>query len=313
MRVHEAAKDMGYLPDPMLGALNHYRKTRKHRPILASLAWISPWLPPNDPLDYTEFALYWQGARDTAERHGYHLDKFSPDSRGSFSSLQRVLDARGLNGLLIAPPQSGFHLPIEHIDWARHSSLRFGHALSHIPTHVVTSAQSANAALATDAIHDRGYRRIGFVTTRKATRRTHFLAGFLQAQALRRGPGPVPPLLLPEIDPPSDLRTLSTWLRLHRPDSILTNLRPLRHMLAQLDLAVPRDIALATLSVHDGDADAGIDQNPRVIGETACETLIAMVQQNMRGLPDHPREILIRGRWVDGSSLPAASHRRARL
>lgn len=303
-RIQDAARSMGYRPDPMLGALNRYRDTRKKTVIRSSLAWVSLWRPPADPRDFAEFALYWQGARATAERHGYHLDHFMPAAHGSFAHLQRVLDARGTRGLLLSPPQEGFRLPPGQIDWSRLCALRFGHALPDLPLHVVTAAQTTNAALASYAMHERGYRRIGFVTTRSAGRRTRFLAGFLQAQALDADAGPLPPLLMDEADSTADLHALDAWLRRHRPDAVLTDLRPLRGMLAALGLVVPRDLSLAALSVHDGEADAGIDQNPRVIGETACETLIALLEQGASGLPKHPREILVGGRWADGATLP---------
>ena len=296
---------MGYLPDPMLAALNRYRAANRKRVIRDSLAWISLWRPPADPRDFAEFALYWQGARATAERRGYHLDHIALSAHGGFAGIQRILDARGIRGLLLSPPQSGFHPPIEQMDWSRLCALRFGHALPALPLHVVTAAQTANAALATDTILDRGYRRIGFVTTRTSAARTRFLAGFLQAQALRPETDALPPLLLEETDPAADLRALHAWLKRRRPDAVLTNLRPLRGMLATLGLSVPRDLGLAALSVHDGEADAGIDQNPRVIGETACETLLGLLEHGERGLPDHPREILVRGRWTDGITLPS--------
>jgi DNA-binding LacI/PurR family transcriptional regulator len=57
--------------------------------------------------------------------------------------------------------------------------------------------------------------------------------------------------------------------------------------------------------VLDGNADAGIYQNSDEIGKTAVQLLISLIHLNERGIPAIPREVLIKGRWVDGSTLPA--------
>jgi LacI family transcriptional regulator len=58
------------------------------------------------------------------------------------------------------------------------------------------------------------------------------------------------------------------------------------------------------LSVLDGDAAAGINQNSMEIGRVAAQTLISLINHNERGIPETPREVLVAGRWVDGCSLP---------
>ncbi len=42
-------------------------------------------------------------------------------------------------------------------------------------------------------------------------------------------------------------------------------------------LHIPLDIAVTALSVHDGNADAGIDQNPFEIGRAACGMIVAQI------------------------------------
>ena len=302
-RIQDAAEELGYHPDPGLLVLNNYRLTAKARPIRATLAWISPGTPSAPEEEPGESALHWQGARETAERNGFHLDRLSADARAG--SVQRVLETRAVQGLLLAPAHGGAVLPPPALDWSRLPVVRLGQATPGPRTHRVSGAEAANAVLAADAIQERGYRRPGFVSTLRAARHTLALAGFLQAGALRPGDvGLLPPLLLPEADAASDLRTLETWLAQHRPDAILTDFQALPHLLARLGLSVPRDLALATLNIHGGPAGAGIDQNPREVGAAACETLITLIKQGVRGLPALPRDILIGGSWVDGASLP---------
>ena len=304
-RIRDVAEKLGYSPDPTLLVLNNYRLTAKARPIRATLAWISPEIPSGEAVG-DEAALRWQGAREIAEQNGYHLDPFGSDLRAG--ALQRVLDTRGIQGALLAPPPGGTETSFPALAWHRCPAVGLGRLPSGLRAHLVSGADAANAALAADRVHDRGYRRPGFVSTLRSARQTRFLAGFLQARALRAGDvDDPPPLLLRETGPVSDLQALDAWLERHRPDAILTDLPQLRGLLTQLGVAVPRDLALAALGVHGGAAEAGIDQNPREIGATACETLIGLIRQGARGLPAHPREILVGGAWVDGGSLPARS------
>jgi hypothetical protein len=51
--------------------------------------------------------------------------------------------------------------------------------------------------------------------------------------------------------------------------------------------------------------NAGIDQNAEEIGRVSVLVMISLMNDNAQGLPPIRREILIRGKWVDGSSLPS--------
>jgi LacI family transcriptional regulator len=85
---------------------------------------------------------------------------------------------------------------------------------------------------------------------------------------------------------------------------VLTVVGEVKTMLHDCGVRVPEDTGLASLNVLDSQIDAGINQNAEEIGRVAVLTLISLIQDNDRGIPPIPREILIKGRWVDGSSLP---------
>ena len=59
---------------------------------------------------------------------------------------------------------------------------------------------------------------------------------------------------------------------------------------------VPRDIGLAALSVLDGNADAGIDQNSEEIGKVAIQLLISLINHNECSIPKICREVLVEGK-----------------
>jgi len=312
-KVQATAREMGYRPDPMLGALARYRADRSSRGIRAELAWVNCWPEPERLRHYGEFDLYWQGARVEAERAGYRLEEFRCPGELTPERLEQIFRARNIRGLLLTPAWStdqpdwgGFHREL-------FSVVRFGYSLASPPAHVVTSDQVLDGLLAYESMWSRGYRRIGMVMwTTQGTRAVRFSAGYLYGQ-LRMGARPkLLPLSLSENRQESGSR-LKAWLKQTRPDAILTDIAELPAMLTQAGYAVPQDVGLAALSVLDGHADAGINQNSEEIGRAAVQTLISLVNHYERGVPQIPREVLVAGRWVDGASLPRRNPTRAGL
>ncbi|HLP77599.1 MAG TPA: substrate-binding domain-containing protein, partial [Candidatus Paceibacterota bacterium] len=146
-------------------------------------------------------------------------------------------------------------------------------------------------------------RRIGLVTYTKA--HTRFSAGFFFGQMKWSPRLQIPVLVLSQRNTQEDQKRLKSWLKRNRPDAILTDLSELRTMLTSINCRVPEDVALAALSVLDGNADAGIDQNSREIGRVAVQLLISLINHNEVGIPKFCREVLVEGSWTDGSTLPA--------
>jgi len=85
--------------------------------------------------------------------------------------------------------------------------------------------------------------------------------------------------------------------------------RNVRGMLARAGYHVPRDLGLATNSVDDN-IDAVIYQNSDEIGKAAIQLLISLIHHNERGVPPVRREVLVEGKWVDGSTFPPRNVRR---
>jgi LacI family transcriptional regulator len=156
--------------------------------------------------------------------------------------------------------------------------------------------------IAFENIWKNGYRRIGLVTSTKM--HTRFNAGFLFGQTHWSPDLKIPTLILPNDCRADDQRLLAAWLKKNKPDAVLTDVSELREMLRTINYRVPKDIGLATLSVLDGNVDAGIDQNSEEIGKVAVQLLISLINHNECGIPKICREVLVEGAWVNGSMLP---------
>ncbi len=303
--IEAAAERLGYRPDPMLVSLSAYRQAKRPAVIGATVAWLNQWPEPKQLHRYHEFEAYWRGARESAERLGYRLEEFVIGEDMTPARLEKILYARNVRGILLPPHSFGLNLP--GFDWSTFSLVRLGVSVTHPRCHVVTSDQINCAALAFERIHERGYHRIGYVSSKRLDFNTggNFRAGYLSRQdVLVPQRQHLPPLILDEESATNDARLLRAWLKNATPDAILTTLGPLSALLAKIEWKVPGDIAVAATSVLDGNFDSGVDQNSFEIGRVAMSTLAGFIHQNERGIPRYCRRILVEGRWIDGTSLP---------
>jgi LacI family transcriptional regulator len=189
--------------------------------------------------------------------------------------------------------------------WENFSVVRFGRSWTMPNAHVVTSDQVGNTMLACAEIRKRGYRRIGFIDSEGAVPWMLFEAGYLVAQATLESGIKLPMLTITKGAKEAQINKLTAWIKKHRPDAILTDVAAVRGMLPQAGYRVPEDIGLVAQSVLDGNADAGIYQNPEEIGRVAFLVVMSLINDNAQGVPPIFRQVLIAGKWVDGSSLPA--------
>ncbi|HEY1661656.1 MAG TPA: LacI family DNA-binding transcriptional regulator [Verrucomicrobiae bacterium] len=300
-KVQSLAKKMGYKPDPILSALAHYRRGKVKTPIGAELAWINHWPDLKRFRSYKEFNFYWKGAFDEAERCGFRLEEFVFNKELSPSRLGKILRARNIRGILL-PPSGDIGPNYGDFVWDDFCIVRFGHSIPFPHAHLVSSDQLTDGLIAHENIWKNGYRRIGLVTSAKM--HTRFSAGFLFSQ-MKKDAGPqLPTLILKQDRSNEDQQLLKSWMKKHKPDAILTDMRELRDLLEKIGCRVPKDIGLAALSVLDGNADAGINQNSEEIGKVAVQLLISLINHHECGIPKICREVLVEGQWVDGSTLP---------
>lgn len=293
---------MGYHLNPSGAALAHLRRTSKVRPVEASLAWLNAWPDPGKLRRYREFDCYWQGASRAALEAGYRLDEFVVNDELPLRKLGKILQARNVNGILMPPGP----LPPgwEDFDWSGYSLVQLrSPRLTSLATISVSSDQAGNAMMAAQIMRSKGYRRVGFVGIKCQARM--FGAGYLWSQQGRNPRERLTPLLLKEGESPEiHLRSLERWMGNQSPDAILTDFPAVPEMLARLGFRVPQDLGLAALGILDCPISAGIHQNPCEIGRIGIQQLVSLLSGNVRGLLAIGQDVLVKGTWTDGSSLP---------
>lgn len=193
--IQRLARQMGYVPDPFFAGLAAHRRGRVPVTDHGTLAWVNHWVKPEQLRQFKEFNAYWQGASEAATQYGYRLDEVRWDSGCSPKRFERILLARGIEGVLI-PPHNQL-LDWEDFDWGKFSVLRFGMSVQKPDSNLVTADMFRATVMALQKIHAHGYRRIGITINEEFNLRLggRLLSGYYYAQELLRMKPLLPPLL----------------------------------------------------------------------------------------------------------------------
>ena len=310
--IRRVAAEMGYIPDPHLAALANYRRTLGPAKFQSVIAWVNHWRQPEQLRKFGEFQKYWDGAAETAAKHGFKLDDFRWPLDCSPKRLERMLVARGVDGILIPPHNEAPDW--RDFDWSKFSVVRFGLSVEAPASNLVTSDQYRAIAMAVTRMHQYGYKRIGFAVDFDLDEHLggNYYGGYVWAQKKLNIHSPLPPFAasaaLYRNTPEAESRNLQRWLARYRPDAILTTQVYLPELLRKLGHGIPENIAVAGTSICDIPVDAGIDQRSSDIGRIAMEMLIKQINIGERGIPETPCRILVESRWREGASVRHSSN-----
>lgn len=304
-RIQKIAKRLNYIPDPMLSALNAYRKTQAPVHYQATIAWINNWPKKDDLRKNPTFNEYFHGALNRAKELGYELEEFWLHEPGmNQSKLTSILKARNIQGLLLAP-QPNAYTPIA-LNFNLFSTLAFGYSLQPRIFHVVTNHQSHSMDLVLQKVIELGYRRIGlFVSSDWNAKVEGAWTDRLRLMELKN---PllirVPPL---HMDVEKD-NEICRWIKGYKPDVIIS-FTELYKRLKRLKFKIPQEIGFAALSLpQEEKLISGVYQNNTLIGKTAMELMVGMIQRGEKGVPESPVRTLVESLWVPGKTLRKKRH-----
>lgn len=306
-RVREAAKQLGYRPNPQVTTLmSRIRQGRRPEDrgcigILVDEVSVKAWLNWH-PETYT---ANYSGYRKEALTHGYRAECFclrAPND--SPEAVDRRLRARGITGLILAAPRHPHLFPAADISWANYACAAVSHTWLEPEVDRVTSHHLHNMGVAFGELVRRGCRRIGFCQPSLSLLHkvpSHWMAGYLMSQ----WEFPDLPRLEPFVGSIHDtsVEIFRDWFLRWKPDGLITAIGDeaprLRSMKARLHGEDARGVHLVCLNRPRESPFPGIDENNELIGRKACEAVVNRMIHNQHGLPDHPNEILVPGTWVE--------------
>jgi LacI family transcriptional regulator len=302
-RVKRLADRLGYRIDPNVSRLMSYLRQRPQAPkagvigVLHLFPTAKPWRE-NPSLQRLHSA-----ATERAMRFGYELEECWLAEPGMTAARKRdILLARGIEGLLVlGTPQ---WVEAIDFDFSPFACAATGYSLR-TPLHRACQHQYQEMFTALRHLDALGYRRPGLVLTEDSDRRTmqHWSAAFLAAQRHWPESRRIPPLFMPDLNG----ATFRTWFRAEHPDVVIAHRAVktvVREWLPAAGTRVPETCGFADLDVDAGTESpfSGIRQNNEQVSAAAIDLIIGQLQRHERGLPKHPKIVLVEGEWVDGAT-----------
>lgn len=308
--VAKIARELGYEPNPYVSALMRSRRRGRpvaDRPVLAFVCALEQADAWRNAVSPTRRYIREGAFRRAAER-GYegrefwlHQDGMSPER------FSEMLHARGIQGVLLGPLPD--NAPPPALRWEYFSAVSLSVPLPALTVHTVCNDHYFSSLRTVQECHRLGYRRPGLVLreSHRAFFQGRWEAGFYTAHQSLPGVAALRPLFVPSLDNPEtvDLGQFNRWLDRERPDVIVAlNWECVEAVLRRAAVRVPQDIGLASLCCPEkGASISGVHQDGHLIGATAADVLISMVERHEKGLPVHALTTMVEGSWNEGATL----------
>ncbi len=303
-RVLAACEKLGYRTNPLVAALMRSRRRHLAPAQRLTLAFVTAfptadgWRQHPSPIFRQMFA----GAEARALERNYQIEHFWLHRDGMNNArFSQVLEARGIHGVLVAPVPDT-HTAIE-LNWKAFSTVVLGLTPVTRVFHRVATDYYQSMLLAMEECVKRGYRRPGLAARLETVKRLEFRwegAYHVAREWLNLENAPRP-LFVDEWTRDA----VSRWLDREKPDVVIGPVLGKLEELVRADgRRVPEDIGLIGLLVpRPGDRLSGILQDGEMIGATAVDQLISLLERNERGIPLHPVTHTTLGRWNAGRTL----------
>ncbi|AHF91071.1 LacI family transcriptional regulator [Opitutaceae bacterium TAV5] len=308
-RVQEAARKMGYRASPFVTTLMARIRAGRAPQSLGCIAILldnaskEEWLAQ----ERNTYTAQYAGYQRRAALRGYRTECFCLRGPGmSDEAIDRQLHARGIIGVILAAPKHA-QRPAVRLRWENYACATVSYTWTSPVVDRVSSHHRHNMDHAFARLVKRGCRRIGFCLPKNAVRGVdaNWIAGYLVAQAQIPKARRLPVFVGTIHDTP--LATFRAWHKRWKPDGLVTLLgeeaRWLETMgvspLARGGDAGGGGTLLVCLNRPANSPFPGIDENNTLVGEMACDLVVNQLTHNERGLPEHRREILVEGAWVE--------------
>lgn len=305
--IQQLAAARGYRPDPAVTKLMHHLRTQRPASFRACLAGLSERWSQDVELPAANFARrLLSGLQQRAEMLGYTFEVFYREDYPKPAQLRRVLQSRGIEGLVLMPLFQPRALD-DAVAWEDFATVSVTSSVLSPALSSVMPRHFDNLLEICARLREAGYRRLGLALSRNwDVRVNHRWTGAIAWQNTYGGTEPVS-AFVGEGNLALDPVALRRWIDAERPDAVIAELFPPAiwdQVLAGLPRA--RVPALITTNWPNTGAVAGIDQMAELIGATAIDVLSGMLSRGEKGLPTQPTTTVVHGRWVPGTLRPRA-------
>jgi LacI family transcriptional regulator len=308
-RIETVAQITGYRPNPLVSALMANRRRRGGGGEVDVIALITNYS--GHESWHTKDVCRWEyeGIVSRAAALGFRVEVFAfSEYNCDANRLIATLRVRGIRGVLLGfsrdeAPHAPFHT--EGFAVAGLSAYFRSTVVDRVNFHGFY-----NVRLALERMRRLGYRRPALVVPALNNQISNNLwsGAFLDWQLQL----PVDDRCQPYIpNDAEDRGQFYAWLDANRPDSLLVYKVPVRRFLAKRGFLVPDHIGVAYLyrTADEMGEAAGIDGNLSAVGSAALDLVVEKLNANLTSIGSCPKEVLIKGFWRDGSTLPLLKRR----
>lgn len=303
-RIHALAGKMHYRPNPLVAAhMSHLRATRPAKKASHQLAFVSNRPKREIQTDMrSPLWAYYCGAKGRAEVLGYDVAYFNVSESGmNPRRLSEILRARGIRGVLIAVHHDWLTLADFTIDWGDFAVATVEHVMSSPRLHEVCTDGFSTIGRLVQKLLDDGCKRIGIAMHRRMDDHANhvWLAGYQGFQALAREQDRIPHFITAEWEKETFMRWYKQW----RPNAIITINDEIVQWLRSERVRIPQDVSCVTPYWRKHrEFLSGFYQNHEVMASGAVDLVVADLNCNERGIPQHPKTVLIQSEWIDGAT-----------
>ena len=297
-RVRRAAQTIGYRKDIRVASLMaNIRRNRvaSDREVVA-FVWVG--ISKRESVENGYFRLVYNGTKARAEISGCTLAEFWLEEPGmSQARVGSILRARGIVGVVFSPPLHGMAIELNW-EWDNFACAVIGNTEWRPAFHRAAHHQFHSVWRTMERLCGEGFKRPAALFSRDHHERLH---GAHYAAFIANHPSPKLALELAKISPPEEFTRLKPWSKSLDPDALIIGWYTYPAMTRQLRSLAPQARRVVTLDWYPGVAVAGMDQCNDVIAASALDLVVAQLHQNERGIPIHPKTVLIDGVWREAS------------
>ncbi|NJK90954.1 MAG: hypothetical protein HC904_03420 [Blastochloris sp.] len=165
-----------------------------------------------------------------------------PDHPSSSSGIERILKARGVYGVIIAPlPQPG---TLPNFPWSEFPLAAVGHSLNEPKVHYVMSHYYHAMEQVVQELRRRGYRRIGLLESEMMEARTERSQSMAFRELLSGQATPSWKKAIQHNDRWTK-QNYEQWLQVFRPDAVIASFAHIRDCLIETGVTIPKDLGLS--------------------------------------------------------------------
>jgi LacI family transcriptional regulator len=299
--VAEKARQLRYRQDGRLSELMSHLRTRRSYKDRETLGILHDGILGKEPWKEAQPLVgFHNNVVKRAEELGYNTEAFPlnpaimPPKR-----LTQILTARGIRGLIIAPPSRPCSINLM-IDTSRFAIAQCLHSIWEPDLPRVEPHHFDNTLEAIKSLRALGYKSAGLVLPERDPHTTSHLIEAGCDFAEKGGMMKFVPIFGDTYA--SDPRLLLEWYRRHRPEVVISYIAPIVHWFQSGGVAVPSEVGVCGMGVTI-EGISGINFLPWQIDSTVVDLVIEQLHHNQLGVPRYPKAVFVRGQWQTGETL----------